>query len=138
MVGENPMLFQWNIQVNNEIQLPVCKSYGFHWVSVVIVQCFRLVSSKTRKNFEFWYRKSQLEISLWVCDEEDAHLLILLFYLTYFFPYEILQFNYILGYMRIKQKFILTCFNKVQQQIFGFLSLHVERVDFSNRWRQLN
>jgi hypothetical protein len=37
-----------------------------------------LVSSKTRKNFEFWYSESHWEISLSVRDKEDAHLLILL------------------------------------------------------------
>ena len=42
-----------------------------------------------------------MEISL-VRDEEDADLLIMLFYWTYYFPYEMLELNYILGYLRIQ------------------------------------
>ena len=64
MVGENPKKNQLEMFVferpaltaimgNNEIYLPVCNSYGFHWMSVVFVQGFRLVSSQKRNNYEF-------------------------------------------------------------------------------------
>jgi hypothetical protein len=44
-------------------------------------------------------------------------------------------------HFRVSEEFIEMYFDLLKQSLgvdFAFLSLHVERVDYSNRWRQLN